>query len=74
MFAGITFLAYRFGQRKANQRTEAKRKSYQKAADERNPEPVDDTDTWVGNVPELEGSQPFHELEGSLGQRRQQLA
>ena len=74
MFAGITFLAYRFGQRKANQRTEAKRKSYQKAADEQNPEPFDDTDTWVGNVPELEGSQTFHELEESLEQRRQELA
>ena len=68
MFAGITFLAYRIGQRKANQRTEAKRKSYQNTADERNAESGDDTGTWVGFVPEFHGTEiPQYppELEGS---------
>lgn len=76
-------LAYRFGQRK--QRTDPKRESNPTAMDEVTTVMRDDNDTWVGYVPEIhgaeiplylseiEGSQALRELEGSLGQRRQEL-
>ena len=79
----MIFLAYRFGQRK--QRTEPKRESYPTPVDEGEKARGDGNDTWVGYVPEihgaeiplysreLEGSQALRELEGSLGQRRQEL-
>lgn len=83
MFASTIFLAYRFGQRK--QRTNPKREQYPTAIDEGETVMLDGNDTWVGYVPEihgaeipicsreLEGSEALRELEGSLGQRRQEL-
>lgn len=79
----MIFLAYHFGQHK--QRTGPERKSYPTVVGEGETVMSEGNNTWVDYVPEiygtaipphlreLEGSQAFRELEGSLGQRRQEL-
>ena len=74
IFVSTIFLAYRFGQRK--QRTEPKRKSHPTVDGDGGKRTGDGPDTWIGYVPEIHGAEiPLYlrELEGSLGQRRQEL-